>query len=103
MFTWGWHKFFDRVAGVLQGDTLAQYLFIICLDYVLWMSLDLIKENGFPLKNARSRLYSPKTMTDTDYEDNLVLLANTLAQAESYYMTWRKQQKALATIWMQIK
>ena len=26
--------FFDIVAGVLQRDTLAPYLFIICLDYV---------------------------------------------------------------------
>ena len=28
--------YFDIVAGVLPGDTLAPYLFIICLDYVLW-------------------------------------------------------------------
>ena len=27
--------FFDTVSGVLQGDTLALYLFIICLDYIL--------------------------------------------------------------------
>ena len=27
--------YFDIVAGVLQGDTLALYLFIIYLDYVL--------------------------------------------------------------------
>ena len=27
--------FFDIVAGVLQEDTLAQFLFIIWLDYVL--------------------------------------------------------------------
>ena len=26
--------YFDIVANVLQGDTLAPYLFIICLDYV---------------------------------------------------------------------
>ena len=28
-------EYFDIVAGVLQGDTLAPYLIIICLDYVL--------------------------------------------------------------------
>ena len=27
--------FFDIVAGVLQGDALPPYLFMICLDYVL--------------------------------------------------------------------
>ena len=32
--------YFDIVAGVLQGDTLAPNLFIICLDYVLKTSID---------------------------------------------------------------
>ena len=41
--------YFDIVAGVLQGDTLAPYLFIICLDYMLRTSIDLMKENGFKL------------------------------------------------------
>ena len=36
--------YFDNVAGVLQGDILASYLFIICLDYVLRTSIDLLKE-----------------------------------------------------------
>ena len=36
--------YFNIVAGVLQGDTLASYLFIICLDYVLRMSIDSMKK-----------------------------------------------------------
>ena len=49
--------YFDIVAGVLQGDTLATYLFIICLDYVLRTSIDKIKENGLELTKKRSRRY----------------------------------------------
>ena len=37
-------EYFDIVAGVLQGDTLAPYLFIICLDYVLRTSIDKIRK-----------------------------------------------------------
>ena len=36
-------EYFDIVAGVLQGDTLAPYLFIICLDYVHRTSIDKIR------------------------------------------------------------
>ena len=49
--------FFDIVAGVLLGDTLAPYLFIICLDYVLRTSIGLMKENGFKMAKERSRRY----------------------------------------------
>ena len=48
---------FDIATGVLEGDTLAPYLFIICPDYVLETSIDLMKENGFTLENARNRQY----------------------------------------------
>ena len=41
--------YFDIVAGVLQGDMLAPYLFIISLDYVLKMSIDKMKDNGHRL------------------------------------------------------
>ena len=40
-------EYFDIEAGVLQGDTLAPYFFIICLDYVLRTSIDKIRENSF--------------------------------------------------------
>ena len=61
---------FDIVAGVLQGDTLAPYLFIICLDYMLRTSIDKIKENGFELTKKRSKMYPAKTITDADYADD---------------------------------
>ena len=47
--------YFDIVAGVLQGDTLAAYLFIFCLDYIHRTSIDKIKENGFKLTKESSR------------------------------------------------
>ena len=53
-------EYFDIVAGVLQGNTLAPYLFIICLDYELRTSIDKIKANGFELTKKRSRRYPAK-------------------------------------------
>ena len=76
-------EYFEIVAGVLPGDTLAAYLFIICLDYVLRTSIDKIKENGFELTKKRSRRYPAKTITDADYADDIAILANTLNQAET--------------------
>ena len=75
--------FFDIVTGILQGDTLARYLFIISLDYVLLTSIDLMKENGLTLEKARSRQYPSWTITDMDYTDGIALQANTPAQAKS--------------------
>ena len=74
---------FDIVAFMLQGDTLARYLFIICQNYVLWISIDLIKENSFALPKARSERYLASRITDSDYADDIALLANTLVHAES--------------------
>ena len=76
-------EYFDIVAGVLQGDTLAPYLFIIYLDYVLRTSIDNIRENGFVLTKKRSRMYPAKTITDADYADDIALLANTPNQPET--------------------
>ena len=76
-------EYFDIEAGVLQGDTLAPYLFTICLDYVLRTSIDKIRENGFELTKKRSRRYPAKTITDADYADDIALLTNTPNQAET--------------------
>ena len=76
-------EYFDIVEGVQQGDTLASYLFIICLDHVLRTSIDKIREKGFELTKKRSRRYLAKTITDTDCADDIAILANTPNQAEA--------------------
>ena len=75
--------YFNIVAGVLQGYTLAPYLFIIYLDYVLRKSIDKIKENCFELTKKRSRRYHIKTITDSDYANGITILANAPAQVET--------------------
>ena len=85
--------FFDMVAGILQGDSLTPYLFIICLEYVLQMSIDSMKENGFPMEKARSRRYPVQTITDTNSADDIVLLANTPAQAKSLLHCLKKASR----------
>ena len=76
-------EYFDIVAGVPKGDTLAPYLFIICQEYVLRTSIDKIRVNGFELTKKRSRRYPAKTITDTDYADDIAILANTPDQVET--------------------
>ena len=76
----GGTDYIDIVPGVY---TLAPYILIICLDYVLRTSIDKIKENGFMLTEERSRRYPAKAITDTDYANDIVLLANAPAQAET--------------------
>ena len=41
--------YFNIVTDVLKEDTLAPYLFIIYLEYFLWTSIDIMKDNGFKL------------------------------------------------------
>ena len=95
--------YFDIVAGVLQGDALAPYLFIICLDYVLRTSIDKIKENGFELTKKTSKRYPTKTITDDEYADDRAILANAPAQAETLLPVWNELLQALASMSMHTK
>ena len=42
-----------------------------------------MNDNGFKLAKERSRRYPEQTITDSDYADDIALLANTPAQAET--------------------
>ena len=87
-------EYFDIVAGVLQGDTLALYLFIICLDYVLRTSIDKIRENGFELTKKRSRRYPTKTITDADYADDIAYWLIHPTKPKYYCIVWNEQPQA---------
>ena len=63
--------FFDIVAGVLQGDILVSYMFITCIDYVLQMLIDLVKENSFTLKTCKD--YVLQMLIDLVKENSFTL------------------------------
>ena len=84
--------FFDNSAGVLQGDTLAPYIFIICLDYVLRKALDKNNELGFALTKRKSKRYPAMKITDADYADDLAVLADVLKNTTFLLHSKMRQQ-----------
>ena len=83
--------YFDIVTGVLQGDTLTLYLFII---YVLRTSINLMKKNSFKLAKERSRSYPVQTITKMNYANDIALLTNTPTQPKSLLHSLDEQQVA---------
>ena len=78
---------FKMLYGKPSIFSIAQYLFIICQDYKLRTSIDLIKENGFKLANEKNRRYPAQTITEADFADDIALPVNTLVQAESILLS----------------
>lgn len=81
--------FFYIKAGVLQGDTLAPYLIVICLDYMLRISADAQKDLGLTHVKARSRRYPKQKITEAD---DLALFSDTIADAIHPCSTTSKMQ-----------
>ena len=70
--------FFDIVAGVLQGDTLALYLFIISVH-----NLPILRTSKVDRSNERKWLYTKKAGLRTLTTRMTAFLVNTPTQAES--------------------
>ena len=81
-FTFSFVEFKDFELFSALGDTLAPYLFIICLDYVLRTSIDKIRENGFELTKKRAE-GTPQKQLLTSTTPMTAILANTPDQAET--------------------
>ena len=81
-------SFFDLGIGVLQGDTLAPFLFVIVLDWVLRnalndekLGLDLLSNANVGLRNC-SRYASLIThLTDLCYADDIALVTDSVKNA----------------------
>lgn len=74
---------FEILTGVLQGDTLAPYLFVIVLNYALREAIEGKEEElGFQLERRRSRGIGPKVLTDLDFADDIALLSEEIQQAQ---------------------
>lgn len=70
------------LSGVLQGDTLAPYLFIIILDYALRRTTEGKEEQlDFTVTTMKSRRVGSTTKTDFDFADDIALVSNIAGQA----------------------
>ena len=72
---------FDVEASVLQGDTLAPYLFVIVVDYVLRAAIP-DDSVGFLIQKCLSRRHPAKYVTVLDFADDIALLSGTMANAQ---------------------
>ena len=74
---------FPILAGILQGDTLAPFLFILVVDYVMRISVDKSYDRGFLLEDRRGPRHPATYLTDTDFADDIALISSTIANAQS--------------------
>ena len=74
-------NFFVIIAGVLEGDSLAPYLLIICQDNIFRPWIDCMKQNGSTQRKPET-ITAPnyvETITATNYVDDLALHMNAIA------------------------
>ena len=85
---------FDITAGVLQGDTLAPFLFIIVLDYALRKAMDGKEDDlGFTITPRRSRRHPKEVLADLDFVDDIALPSDEIEQAQELLLRVEKECK----------
>ena len=73
----GWFK---TTSGVLQGDTLSAYLFIVLLDYALKKTL--LDDVGFVVRKRNGRRHPAIHIGALAYADDIYLLAESIDDVE---------------------
>ena len=72
---------FDITKGVLQGDVLAPFLFIILVDYLLGKASG--NDSGVVTCPRQSGIYSAKRLNDLNFADDITLLESSMSWAQS--------------------
>jgi exonuclease III len=73
---------FDTSSGVLQGDTLAPFLFVLLLDWVLRVAIP-DDTNGFLLARRVGRRVPEQRISVLGYADDLALVSSSAAGAQA--------------------
>ena len=71
---------FDTTSGVLQGDTLAPYLFVIVMDYIMRTSLT--AEDGYTVRRRMSARHPAVRIPALAYADDAALMSDNGAAAQ---------------------
>ena len=77
----GISKTFDVTTGVLQGDVLAPFIFIILVDYLLEKASG--PDSGVVTHPRQSRRFPAKHLSDLDFADDIALLESSMPRAQS--------------------
>ncbi|KAI8514995.1 hypothetical protein Bbelb_075860 [Branchiostoma belcheri] len=72
---------FQVTTGVLQGDVLAPFLFIVLIDYLLLESTK-GTDSGVVTHPRQSRRHPAQTLNDLDFADDIALLESTIPRAQ---------------------
>ena len=77
----GISKPFDVSTGMLQGDVLAPFIFIILVDYLLGKAYG--PDSGVVTHPRQSRRYQAKLLNDLDFADDIALLESSIPRAHN--------------------
>ena len=73
---------FDVTTGVLQGDVLAPFLFVVLVDYLLKKATSQL-DSGVVTHPRRSRRHPAKSFNDQDFADDIALLESSISRAQA--------------------
>eukprot|EP01035_Chromulina_nebulosa_P038333 gene38333-51774_t len=83
---------FDLSVGVLQGDTLAPYLFVIVIDFIMRRAMVDLYGIKLAERSGTTRRGTPATyLTDLDFADDIVLFGSTIANAQKLISNLEKE------------